>query len=145
MQFPADQGTARMTSSTTAYRRPRFVCGIEQPRIDGRTWIARRIKRLMAEYAGLMGGALTAVDQTQIRQAACAQAEQERLQAARLGGEDIAIDDVIRASSEARRCFAPIAARAAKVKPAAGSDLQAYLRHLSGADSETSDASEAEA
>jgi hypothetical protein len=97
------------------------VAGVELPRIDQRTWTARRIKHLVKQYVALLGGAgaLTELDRAQIRQAVTSQIDREQLEVARLNGADVPIDDIIRAASEARRAIALIEARAARAKPAA--------------------------
>jgi hypothetical protein len=111
-----------MTPATTAAktRRPRYAFGIELPRADQRSWTARRFKHLVCQYADLLGGqgALTEADKATIRQAASSQLAQEELQAAQVSGAPVSLDDMIRASSEARRHMARLEARAAKSKPA---------------------------
>jgi hypothetical protein len=109
-------------------KRPRFVFGIALPRTDGRTWEARRFKHLVKNYVQMLGGpaALSEADRSLIRQAAGSQLTHEELQAARIGGADVSIDDVIRSASESRRAIALLEARKATKKPASPS-LAEYL------------------
>lgn len=108
-------------------RRARHVLGIELPRgDDGRTQYAKRFRALVASFAANLGGDLSAADQALIKQAAHLVLTSEQLQAASVSSENVAIDDIVRANSEARRAIGILEAKGAKAKPA-GPTLAEHL------------------
>jgi hypothetical protein len=108
-------------------RRPRHTrSGVTLPRGDGRTVAARRFRDLVEAYSAELGGKLSPVEQSLVRQAANLTQVSERLQADVIAGTPVDHDAMVRISSEARRILGMLRAKAAKNKPA-GPNLQEYL------------------
>jgi hypothetical protein len=110
-----------------ARRRPRHTrTGTTLPRADGRTMAARRFRELVESFERELGGKLSEVDQSLVRQAANLVQVNERLQADVIAGVQVDADALVRVSSEMRRVLSVISAKAAKRKPDVPS-LQDYL------------------
>ena len=108
-------------------RRPRHTrTGIPLPRSDGRTIAARRFCELVESFEKDLGGGLSEVEQSLVRQAANLVQVSERLQADVIAGVQVDTDAMVRISSEARRILGMLRAKAAKNKPA-GPTLAEYL------------------
>ena len=117
-------------------RRARFVAGIELPRVpDARRLPAKRFRALVESFALDLGGAdaLTEADRILIRQAAGLVLRAETLQAQIANGEPVAVDDLVRVNSEARRAIGMLKAKAVKSKPSGATALQEYLASRSAA------------
>jgi len=120
-------------------RRPRRTrTGIELPRSDGRTIAARRFRALIESFEKELGGNLSEVERSLIRQAANLVQVSERLQADVVAGLQVDADAMVRISSEARRILGMLRAKAAKNKPA-GPTLAEYLAAKRAADAEPAD------
>jgi hypothetical protein len=109
-------------------RRPRHTrTGITLPRADGRTIAARRFRELVESFEQELGGNLSEVEQSLVRQAANLTQVNERLQADVVAGVQIDADAMVRISSEARRVLGMLRSKAAKNKLQAVPNLQNYL------------------
>jgi hypothetical protein len=109
-------------------RRPRHTrTGIELPRADGRTIASRRFRELVESFEQELGGKLSPVEQSLVRQAASLTLASERMQADVVAGVQIHADAMVRVSSEARRILGLLRAKAAKNKTAGPDLLQQYL------------------
>jgi hypothetical protein len=97
--------------------------GVQLPRTDGRTAAARRFRDLVEAYSAELGGKVSPVEQSLVRQAANLAQVSERLQADVVAGVQTNNDELVRVSSEARRILATVRAKAAKNKPAAGPSI----------------------
>jgi hypothetical protein len=101
-----------MLNATAAKRRPRHTrTGISLPRSDGRTIAARRFRELVESFEKELGGKLSEVDQSLVRQAANLVQVSERLQADVIAGAQVDADAMVRISSEARRILGMLAPR----------------------------------
>jgi hypothetical protein len=98
--------------------------------VDGRSASARRFKDLIANFSRDLGGLehLTEAEHALVRQAASLTLRAEQLQAAVVRGEPIDPDELIRLTSEARRCLSSVRKRE-KPKP----QLSDYLAERSAA------------
>jgi hypothetical protein len=108
-------------------RRPRRTrSGTALPRSDGRTVASRRFRQLVEEFERELGGELSEVDRSLVRQAANLVQLNERISADVAAGAQVDADALVRVSSEMRRVLSVIRAKATKRKPDAPS-LQDYL------------------
>ena len=91
-----------------------------------RSAAGRRFRHLVQSYGAELGGALSEVDQSLVKQAASLTLAAERLSSEVVNGAPIDSDSLIRISGESRRILAALRGKAAKNKPAAPS-LAEYL------------------
>jgi hypothetical protein len=95
--------------------------------LDGRTTAARRAGALVATFEAELGGELTGAQRLAVHNAAALTAIAEDAQARRLAGDtSITLDDLVRATSAARRAVRDLGLDR-KREPAAPS-LSEYLR-----------------
>jgi hypothetical protein len=81
--------------------------------LDQRTTAARRAAALVATFAGELGGQLTDVQRVAVQNAAALVAIAEDAQTRRLAGDNsVSLDEVVRASSAARRAINDLHIRA---------------------------------
>jgi hypothetical protein len=98
--------------------------------VDGRLPAGRRFADLCRQYerqAREAGGDVSAVGRVLIKQAASLTMMCEQMQVDQLNGKTVAIDDVVRASSEIRRILAAVTGKPSRNQAAAPSALDAYL------------------
>jgi hypothetical protein len=93
--------------------------------LDFRTKKGRRVRHLVSAFKQALGGNLSPVQEAAVIRAAMLTAVAEDLQARRLRGEAIAIDDLVRADSTARR-----AVRDLNIKPGAGPPRETIRERL---------------
>ena len=123
----ADESHKRRSRKRRAHRRARrTLTGITLPLSDGRTRASKRFKQLVESFERELGGGLSEVEQSLVRQAANLVQVSERIQADVVAGVQIDADAMVRVSSEARRILGMLRAKAGKSKPA-GPDLASYL------------------
>jgi hypothetical protein len=109
-------------------RRPRHTrTGIPLPRSDGRTIAARRFCELVESFEKELGGGLSEVEQSLVRQAANLVQVSERLQADVIAGVQVDTDAMVRISSEARRILGMLRAKATKNRAAGQDPLAAHI------------------
>jgi hypothetical protein len=117
-----------MSSPAAIYRRPRHThTGIELPRVDLRTWPARRLRSLIAAYEAELGDNLGEGEKATVRQVCSLQLRIEQLETAIVEGRDVNADEIIRLSSERRRLLTSLRARAEKNRSEPEDALQRYL------------------
>jgi hypothetical protein len=86
--------------------------------VDGRSALARRYRDIVEAYVREAGGSVSEVERDLIRQAAGLTLRAEQLQAGLVRGEDIDTDELVRASSTAKRLLETIRSKADARKPA---------------------------
>ena len=119
---------AAVKQSRPTKRRPRHTrSGTALPRSDGRTVASRRFRQLVEEFERELGGELSEVDRSLVRQAANLVQLNERISADVAAGAQVDADALVRVSSEMRRVLSVIRAKATKRKPDAPSALEDYL------------------
>src|SRR5829696_9093765 len=95
---------------------------------DLRSSSARRFRDLVTAYSRELGGvsALNEVERAHVRQAAALTLQAERLQASIVRGDShVDADEIVRLSSEARRCLERLEGRIKQ--PEGGHSLRDYL------------------
>jgi hypothetical protein len=96
--------------------------------LDGRTTAARRAGALVATFEAALGGQLTGAQRLAMHNAAALTAIAEDAQAKRLAGDTtITLDDLVRATSAARRAVRDLGLDR-KREPTAAPSLSEYLR-----------------
>ncbi len=104
---------------------PKWIPIMPDLSLDYRSRKGRRVRQLAAAYKQALGGVLSPVQEAGVIRAAMLTAVAEDLQARRLAGEPIAIDDLVRADSTARR-----AVRDLNIKPGAGATRETIRERL---------------
>ena len=118
-----------MLSAATTRRQQYSRAGTPLPRTDLRAAAARRFRDLVNSLeTELGGGELSAGDQALVKTAASMIMQIERLQTAIARGKSVTNDEIIRASSEARRILSALNAKAAAAKPDGPTELDQYLQ-----------------
>ena len=97
--------------------------------VDGRLPAGRRFADLCRAYEAQCGGNLTVVGKMLCKQAASLSIRCEQLQADVVIGKPVAIDDLVRATSEIRRILAAVTGKPSRNQAAAPSLLDAYLEN----------------
>ena len=85
--------------------------------IDFRTRHGRQVKALSAAYEQALGGQISEVQRAAVSRAAMLTAIAEDLQARRLSGEPVAIDELVRADSTARRAIRDLGIKPGQAAP----------------------------
>ena len=111
----------------------RSIASNDALRLDGvdlRSSVARRFRDLVVAYSADLGGVakLTEAERALVRQAASLTIRAERLQAEIVRGDvHVDADEVVRLSSETRRCLQLLEGRRARAEEHAAPSLHAYL------------------
>jgi hypothetical protein len=123
--MPTDATEKRPESARVRRRKLRLRTIAE---LDGRTTAARRAGALVATFEAALGGQLTGAQRLAMHNAAALTAIAEDAQAKRLAGDTtITLDDLVRATSAARRAVRDLGLDR-KREPTAAPSLSEYLR-----------------
>jgi hypothetical protein len=120
--------TARRPYKKPEHRRERRTAsGIPLPRLDGRKVAARRYRQLIETFEADLGGQLSTADVALVRQTAGLTLASEMMQADVAAGKRVDPDELVRVSSEARRCLEMLRTKVVKNKPAGQDALAAHI------------------
>jgi hypothetical protein len=109
---PQDTGSSRPRSAAAAGRLP------QGRRLDGRTYVARRIRELTAGLLAELGGNASPLLAVRVRRVAELTATAEVLRNRALKGESIDIDKLTKLESETRRAERSLGIKTESSKPA---------------------------